>query len=258
MQYFIAPALGFHELDTFEMIPSAFEGNKPLFEEETSKIVETLQAMDMQALQKTLSCSDILTEVNFERYKSFNEAKRVQALRFFDGIAYKTLDAASLNSSEYEFLASHLSILSGLYGCLSPVDLIAPYRLEMKTKVSVEGTKNLYQFWGDKLYSALSKNAQGIIVDLASKEYSKCIEPYLKEDDVYITCTYMVDKGKGLKVQSTAAKQARGHMVRWIAQNKIDTPSELMKFDVDNYSFDPALSKTEGNRLEFVFTKYVN
>ena len=256
MIYFISPALGFSD---DECVAENTEGTNttPEYLEESQKIVDTLRSMDMVDLKKILGCSDPLAELNFERYQDFSGAKSLQALRYFDGIAYKALDVPSLTQEEYEFLASHLRILSGLYGILKPTDLISAYRLEMKTKLGVGDKKNLYAFWSDLLYKALSRDSDGVIVNLASKEYSQCIENYLK-GETYITCTFKVDKGKGLKVQSTAAKQARGHMVRWIAQHAIQSPEDIIKFDVDGYEFAPELSVTEGDVQEFVFVKYCN
>ena len=257
MIYFISPALGFS--DPKSLNPEAFTGKdtEPEYTSMTQEIVDTLASESVLELQKTLGCSDVLAELNFERYQEFSEAVRIQALRYFDGIAYKALDVESLSNSEYEFLANHLRILSGLYGILKPTDAIAAYRLEMKTKLKVADKKNLYAFWSDLLYKSMSRDSDGVIVNLASKEYSQCIENYL-HDETYITCTFKVDKGKGLKVQSTAAKQARGHMVRWVAQNKITKPQDLINFDVDGYEFAPDLSVVEGQMQEYVFVKYCN
>ncbi len=55
---------------------------------------------------------------------------------------------------------------------------MTPYRLEMQAKVGIGETKNLYEYWGDLLYRSVIDNSR-IIINLASKEYSKCIEKYL-------------------------------------------------------------------------------
>ncbi|RAP66757.1 hypothetical protein ACZ87_04019, partial [Candidatus Erwinia dacicola] len=47
-------------------------------------------------------------------------------------------------------------MLSGLYGLLSPLDLMMPYRLEMGIKLANPVGKDLYSFWGDKLTEALN------------------------------------------------------------------------------------------------------
>ncbi len=256
MIYFISPALGFKAHDE-NLESSGSADTEPLYAQKVRTIVDTLSSMSVLDLQKTLDCSEELAELNFERYKQFEATTPAQALHSFDGIAYKSLDASTLEADAYAYLCDKLRILSGLYGVLRPSDLICPYRLEMKTKVEVDGAKNLYVFWGDLLYRALVADSDGTIVNLASKEYSQCIEKYL-QDETYITCTFKVDKGKGLKVQSTAAKQARGAMIRWVAQNKIQPPEELTAFNVDGYQFEPELSTLSGQKQEYVFAKYVS
>ena len=57
-----------------------------------------------------------------------------------------------------------------------------------------------------------------IIINLASREYSKCIEKYLIPQDKYITITFCeLSRGK-LVTKGTYAKMARGEMVRYIAE----------------------------------------
>ena len=90
---------------------------------------------------------------------------------------------------ELAYISRHLRILSGFYGLLRPLDGVVPYRLEMQAKAQVAGTKNLYAFWGDKLYKALLDESR-IVVNLASKEYSKAITPHLTPQDQLITCTF--------------------------------------------------------------------
>ena len=65
----------------------------------------------------------------------------------FDGAVYNELDVQSLNEQDILYMQDNLRILSGLYGILKPLDSILPYRLEMGTKLEVNGNKNLYEFW---------------------------------------------------------------------------------------------------------------
>lgn len=57
-----------------------------------------------------------------------------------------------------------------------------------------------------------------IIINLASKEYSKCIEKYLTPQDRYITIVFCELSGDKLVTKGTYAKMARGEMVRFIAE----------------------------------------
>ena len=54
-----------------------------------------------------------------------------------------------------------------------------------------------------------------IIINLASKEYSKCIEKYLTPQDRYITIVFCELSGDKLVTKGTYAKMARGEMIRF-------------------------------------------
>ena len=89
----------------------------------------------------------------------------------------------------------------------------------MKAKAEIEDTKNLYDYWGERLYRSVLDDSR-IIINLASKEYSKCIEKYLSDKDKYITVTFCEQSGDKLVTKGTYAKMARGEMVRYIWQKK--------------------------------------
>ena len=82
--------------------------------------------------------------------------------------------------------AKDLYIISGFYGILGAMDGITPYRLEMQAKVDINDQHTLYQFWGDSIYQELYRDNE-LVVNLASKEYSKAIERYLKPQDKFIS-----------------------------------------------------------------------
>ena len=87
----------------------------------------------------------------------------------------------------------------------------------MQAKLALAGKKNLYQYWGASLYEALTKEDR-VILNLASKEYSKVIEPFADDNVRIVSCIFgCVDKKGGYKVKATEAKMARGSMVRWCA-----------------------------------------
>lgn len=66
-----------------------------------------------------------------------------------------------------------------------------------------------------------------IIINLASKEYSKSIEKYLTLRDKYITIVFCELSGDKLVTKGTYAKMARGEMVRFMAENSIENPEDI-------------------------------
>ena len=88
----------------------------------------------------------------------------------------------------------------------------------MQAKVEIGDAKNLYEYWHDMLYRSVIDESR-IIINLASKEYSKCIEKYLTPKDKYITISFCEQAGNKLVTKGTYAKMARGEMVRFMAEN---------------------------------------
>ena len=160
------------------------------------------------------------------------------AILAYDGIAFKYMAPAVFDNSQFEYIQNHLFILSGFYGVVRPFDGVVPYRLEMQAKLKIEDKKNLYEYCGRDLYDFVTKDADTII-NLASEEYSKTISKYLSEDVKFITITFadLID-GKLIE-KGTKCKMARGEMVRFMAENNIENPEEIKKFNRLNYEFSP-------------------
>ena len=224
----------------------------PAFMDKTNILHNQLKSLSYDELKKLLVCNDDLAQLNFERYKNMHLNKNLSpALLTYEGIQYKYMSPDSFSEEEFNYIKSHLKILSGFYGVLNPFDGVVPYRLEMQAKLKVEDSKNLYEFWGDSLYKELRKESN-VILNLASKEYSKCIEKYLSDDDVFITCIFgeLKEDGK-IKVKATEAKMARGLMVRYMASNNITDIEDIKKFADLSFKY----SAEHSTDKEFVFIK---
>ena len=120
----------------------------------------------------------------------------------------------------------------------------------MQARASVGSSKDLYDFWGRSLYEAV-RDQSGIIINLASKEYAKCIEKYLTDEDTYITVTFCEMSGSKLITKGTYAKMARGEMVRYMAEMQIDNPEDIRRFDRLGYVYRGELSSD----TEYVFER---
>ena len=152
-----------------------------------------------------------------------------RAIELFDGEAYRGFDVQSLSAEHQDNLENRLRILSGFYGILRPSDLIAPYRLEMKTKLPVKKANNLYEFWGDKIAKHLRKETD-FLVNLASDEYSKVVLPFWDKNKV-LTPVFMEENNGNPKIVMMYAKNARGKMARFIIENHIESIDDIQGFD---------------------------
>ena len=223
----------------------------PQMLEQTKDLMKILKSYNSAQLQKLMKISPKLADLNFQRHMDFDlnhtTNNSSQAIFTYRGDAYRGLDIASFDENELDFTNSHLRILTGLYGLLSPYDLIQPYRLEMGTKLKNKKGKNLYEFWGDTITSqinkALKKSDSKVLINLASDEYYKAINPD-KIDGEIVKVIFKEHKGDKLKVISIFAKKARGMMTRYIMKNKINDKESLKGFDYEGYYFKEELSSS--------------
>ena len=202
--------------------------------------IKMLTVEDIMHFMHVKEALAIQTKQRFDQL-SFHE-NGYCAIEAYDGLQFKYMQMEDLAMSELSYLQEHLRILSGFYGMLRPFDGVTPYRLEMQARLSVNGCPDLYAFWGDRLARALAGEA-GLVVDLASQEYSRAVLPHLPPSVEVLTCTFGELRKDGRVVEKgTLCKMARGQMVRWMAERGVHRSEELKDFQDLGYRYDAAHS----------------
>ena len=183
MRFIISPAKQMR-VDTDSFVCTEL----PVFTDRAEILKDWIRSLSYEE-QKTLwACNDKIARQNAERFAHMDLTKSLTpALLAYDGIQYTYMAPAVFEDGQFEYVQEHLRILSGFYGVVKPLDGVVPYRLEMQAKAAVSGHRNLYDFWSDSLYQEVMDESR-ILINLASKEYAKCIEKYLRPEDRYITC----------------------------------------------------------------------
>ena len=120
----------------------------------------------------------------------------------------------------------------------------------MQARLAMDSAKGLYAFGGGHLAEQLSAETDWVL-NLASKEYSRAVEPNLPPGIRFLTCTFGEWKDGKVIEKGTMCKMARGQMARWLAENRIEKADDIRAFSDLNYHFDPELS----NEDHFVFIK---
>ena len=213
-------------------------GSLPVLMEKTEILMQWIRSLSYEEQKKLWACNDKIARQNAERFAHMDLRKSLTpAILSYDGIQYTYMAPAVFEDGQYEYVQEHLRILSGFYGVVKPLDGVVPYRLEMQAKAAVDGHKNLYDFWGDNLYREVLDDSR-IIINLASKEYSKCIEKYLHPEDRYITCIFGEPDGDKIVQKGVYAKMARGEMVRFMAGIHAEKPEQMKDFNWSGYHFD--------------------
>ena len=223
----------------------------PAFPEKTEILLRYISGLSYEEQKKLWACNDRIAGENAERFRNMDLRRGLTpAILAYDGIQYTYMAPAVFEDGQFDYVQEHLRILSGFYGVVKPLDGVVSYRLEMQAKAKLPGFRNLYEFWGEDLYREVMDESR-VLVNLASKEYSKCIEKYLKPGDRYITCIFGEPEGDKIVQKGVYAKMARGEMVRFMAGIQAETPEQMKDFSWSGYRFEEERS----SETEYVFVR---
>ena len=244
-------------LDFESKLPFSIIGSELLFKSKAEQINKKLRKLSSPDLMDLMHISEKLADLNLERNRSFDLDDETLELRpaiyAFDGDVYKGLGAYEWTQQDVNEAQNRILILSGLYGLLRPLDLMLPYRLEMGTKLKVGRAENLYSFWKDTLTDQINQqlavNKMDVLLNLASKEYSKAVD-FKQIKGHVVDVDFKELRNGNLKVISFNAKKARGSMARLIVQKGISDVDGLKNLKPEGYAFSSALSNE--NKLLFV------
>ena len=231
----------------------------PDFLDSAEILVHKIKQLSRIELAELLDINSNLAELNANRHFNwqvpFTPENSKQTVFVFNGEVFHGLDAKSFSPEEFDYLQSHLRILSGLYGVLRPFDLIQPYRLDVSTRLKTDAGNNLYAFWGNRITESLNKSIEAsggpqVLLNLASGEYFKSIKRRLLKAEV-IDFDFLENKNDKYTPVVVYIKKARGMMVRYVIQNRIENVEDLKGFNADGYWYNSRLSTEK----KLVFTR---
>lgn len=230
----------------------------PVALKDSQLLIKELKKIKLAGIRKLMDVSENIAKLNVDRYQMFKTpfttSNARQAIFAFKGDVYSGIDIKNFTADDLIYAQKHLRILSGLYGCLRPLDLIQPYRLEMKTKLGNPRGDNLYQFWGESITENLNKELvkqkEPVLVNLASNEYFKSVKSKLLHGDL-LNINFKETKNGKTRVVAIFAKRARGMMADFIIRNRIETPAGIKKFRQGGYKF----SKVDSGDGQWTFIR---
>ena len=214
----------------------------PVFLSRAQRLLAALRALSPDERRTLWKCSLPLARQNDRFLQQADLCQNLTpALLAYDGIQYQYMAPGVFTYEEFDYVQAHLRILSGFYGLLRPFDGVVPYRLEMQAKLLVDGAADLYAFWGDCLAHSLAAETD-VIVNLASREYSRSVLPHLPSGVRVVSCIFGEETDGRIVEKATLCKMARGEMVRYMAQHRCQTPEEIQRFDRLGFCFAPEYS----------------
>jgi hypothetical protein len=226
----------------FETKWASVTTSSPVFQEEAAELVSYVRKLTKKELGTVLEASEALADFNYQRYKSWKKtpaaSKQKPALLAYVGQIYQKMQPGMYTKEQQLYAQSSARILSGLYGVLRAYDLIQPYRLEMKARLATDSTKNLYQFWKEKVTHQLKKDLEKdsfpVVIDLASKEYSDVVD-FEQLQVPYYRIEFRQKKGSVSSIKTLYAKQARGLMLEYLIRCRAQSLDVVLGFHSDGY-----------------------
>lgn len=252
MKIFLSPAKRLNENPSVQWDIKS----EPKFLSHSNIIMDALRKQSPNDLKSLMKISDELAELNYERNQKWSdspkETESYHAGLMFDGEVYRGFRESKFSKDDFEYLKENVFILSGLYGILSPTDLVMPYRLEMGTKFGFSGNKNLYEFWKPTLTEFVNTQLteDEVLLDLASTEYISALDKKALKGN-WIDVKFKDYKDGKLKQIMVYMKKARGEMAHYCTENKVNSINELKNFTKMDYAYDDNLS----NEKTLVFTR---
>jgi cytoplasmic iron level regulating protein YaaA (DUF328/UPF0246 family) len=227
-------------MDFVTPAPVFVGSTRPLFSDQAARLRDKVATLSVKQIASLMHVSQPLAEKTQAMY---SDAASKQAFWAYDGDVFKGVQAKTMTAEDAEFAQEHVLVPSGLYGLVRPYDMISPYRLEMKAKLSVGKASNLYEFWSDTLGKYVGAHANEEVLMLSSYEYARTIIPYVSKTTRIITPAFIDTKPNGKEEQvAIYNKMMRGVMGRWVIDNKIDSLDAITTFSAHGYSYSPERS----------------
>ena len=140
-----------------------------------------------------------------------------RAIEVYTGVLYAALDHATLSPAARRRANRWVRVQSALWGPVSPVDPITPYRLPMTA--SLPGVGTVAARWRAVLAPVMVELAgDGVVVDGRSASYASVWRPTGPAARAYVAVRVFTEVDGRRTIVSHAAKHTRGLVARWICE----------------------------------------
>jgi len=152
--------------------------------------------------------------------KDVLSSKTMPSIERYTGVVYDAIDYQTLkNASDFD---EKVRIVSGLFGLVSPADLIPNYRLKIdKLKAA--------KLWLDSNSEQLKET---FVIDLLPQAHKKAVKY-----DNGIEVEFVLKKAGKKMPAGHQGKHIKGRFVRWLIENSVTDPQRFKNFKEDGYKW---------------------
>lgn len=204
---------------------------------DSMRLVFVLENLSDEELANVLDLKSEKALAKVKAYiESWHKGTTYTALDMYQGVAYRALEAETLDVAARNYLAKCLYILSALYGPISPQAQIKPYRLDFNSKLVLDGM-SLRAFWQAKWDELLQKDE--LVINLASSEFASVLTASMYD---WLDFDFYEKSDSKLHKSSTQLKQARGLCLRACALQNVTERDGFKQLEFADYHYEEALS----------------
>ncbi|MGL5278415.1 MAG: YaaA family protein [Cetobacterium sp.] len=234
MKLFFSPSKGMH-YKTFKYSEDNDITNIP-FKEKTDFLVSVLKNFSEDEVSTKLKIKGKILDDVLNIYSNFYNQVEREAIALYDGVSYKQLCIENFSRESYNYMRDNVFIFSALYGVLNACTPIKPYRLDMTNKILEISP---YDFWREDIENYLLQFKNETFINIASNEFSKILNRKVFN---VVDIEFRQYEGDKIKNISTEAKKARGALLNYLIENKIDCVEDIRNFNSLGYIFSSELS----------------
>lgn len=196
-------------------------------------VVEALENLSADELRRKMKLTAPQVEEVRSHISQFHQPPTYPAWRMYNGLAFRWMwkQLGEVNTAQESYAHEHLRILSALYGPISPLTPVKPYRLDFTTSLPIHGS-SLKQHWRTNYPRAFEPNE--LIFNAASHEFSSLLTP---SDYRWVNLDFYEKSGDTVKRHSTISKKARGQFVAHLINQQITTIEAAQSFNADGYHY---------------------
>jgi hypothetical protein len=214
--------------------PSRLKPTVPAFQDRAEALMAPLQRLSQARLATEMALSARLAADTRAILARWGQADQVRApaLFAFTGLVYKYIKPGEWTTAQVRDAQQRLLILSGLYGLLRPLDLVAAYRLEMGSRLKPPRAANLVAFWRETLTAAINEQVKPgePILNLAAQEYVRALDVKALNGPLISPIFKEIRPDGSLKTAPVHAKMARGAVVKFVFTSGAQKPADLLGF----------------------------
>ena len=155
-------------------------------------------------------------------------AVAMPAIERYVGVLYDALDATDLDSEARDWLDTHVSVQSALYGLVRANDAIPAYRLSASSALPELGS-SLKKSWS-AAHRDIDWQEYGWVLDLRSKDYA-ALAPLPAGAGVWLQVSQRTAEGE-VRALNHFNKAAKGDLVRRLARStaRINTTNDFVQW----------------------------